>query len=56
MTLCKNDGPQDKLGKDHDDVLEQHRKQKGLGQWKTTGNGVEIGLSRRNSDPGGGLR
>ena len=32
--LCKNDGPQDKHSKDHDDVQEQHLRQKGQGRWK----------------------
>ena len=44
-----------KINSDHDDMLEQHRRQKSPGRWKRTGNGVEICLYR-NRVPGGGFR
>ena len=41
-TICKNDRPQNQHSKDHDDELEQPRRQKGPGRWRRAKNGETV--------------
>ena len=36
-SICKNDNPQNRYSKDHDDEVEQPHKRKGTSRWRRTG-------------------